>query len=188
MAPGQAPPAYTGPVPPGGWQQPVAQPVFPYPLAGWWHRVAAQLIDGFIVAIPVAIVFFALIGGAVGINGNGNDSVTAGAVVGAILLGLLVLLIVLFIYAPLTMRREGAHNGQSWGKQLLGIRVIRDNGVPFDFGYAALREVVVKDLALWIISSIIPLIPYLLDYLWPLWDDSNRALHDMVCSTHVVQA
>ena len=39
-----------------------------------------------------------------------------------------------------------------------------------------------------IASSIIPFIPWFLNYFWPLWDDQNRALHDMVVSTHVVQA
>jgi hypothetical protein len=28
----------------------------------------------------------------------------------------------------------------------------------------------------------------LLDVLWPLWDDQDRALHDMVVSTHVIRA
>jgi uncharacterized RDD family membrane protein YckC len=27
----------------------------------------------------------------------------------------------------------------------------------------------------------------LLDYLWPLWDRENRALHDMIARTHVVR-
>ena len=95
--------------------------------------------------------------------------------------------VIAFLYAPLTDAREGAHNGQTWGKQLLGIRVVRDNGEPFDFGYAALREVVVKGLLFGIASSIIPIIPWLLDVLWPLWDDENRALHDMIVSTHVIE-
>ena len=30
-------------------------------------------------------------------------------------------------------------------------------------------------------------IPTLLDWLWPLWDDENRALHDMLVSSHVVR-
>jgi len=47
---------------------------------------------------------------------------------------------------------------------------------------------VVKGLAVGIASSIIPLIPWLLDVLWPLWDDQNRALHDMAVQTHVVRA
>ena len=31
-------------------------------------------------------------------------------------------------------------------------------------------------------------IPPLLDLLWPIWDESNRALHDMVVNSHVVRA
>ena len=29
---------------------------------------------------------------------------------------------------------------------------------------------------------------YLLDVLWPLWDDEHRAIHDMVVGTRVVEA
>ena len=93
-----------------------------------------------------------------------------------------------FIYAPVLMAREGQSNGQTWGKQMLGIRVVRDNGQPMSFGWAALREIAVKGLLVAIASSIIPVIPWFLNYLWPLWDDENRALHDMVFSTHVVRA
>jgi hypothetical protein len=65
--------------------------------------------------------------------------------------------------------------------------VVRDNGEAMGFGWAALREWVVKGLLVSIASSIIPFIPWLLDNLWPLWDDQNRAIHDMIVSTHVVQ-
>ena len=92
------------------------------------------------------------------------------------------------LYAPLLMMRQGQYNGQTWGKQLLGIRVVRDNGEPFSFGPAALREVVLKGLAVGIASSIIPFIPWFLNFFWPLWDDENRALHDMAASTHVIRA
>jgi uncharacterized RDD family membrane protein YckC len=86
------------------------------------------------------------------------------------------------------MAREGERNGQTWGKQLLGIRVVRDDGQAMNFGMAALREVVLKGLAPAFASAIIPFLPWLLDYLWPLWDDQNRALHDMAANTHVLHA
>ena len=66
--------------------------------------------------------------------------------------------------------------------------MVRDSGEPFGFGSAAMREVVLKFLAVNIASSIIPLIPWFLNYFWPLWDDQNRALHDMAVSTHVITA
>jgi uncharacterized RDD family membrane protein YckC len=99
-----------------------------------------------------------------------------------------VIVVVSFVYAPLLMVREGARNGQTWGKQLLSIRAVRDNGLPWDFGSAALREVVLKNLAVGIASSIIPFIPWFLNFFWPLWDDQNRALHDIAVSSHVVDA
>jgi uncharacterized RDD family membrane protein YckC len=83
------------------------------------------------------------------------------------------------------MRRE--HNGQTFGKQLVGIRVVRTNGRPVDFATAALREAGIKVLALGIASSIIPIIPFLVDYLWPLFDDENQAVHDIIASTRVVE-
>ena len=85
------------------------------------------------------------------------------------------------------MARQGAHNGETWGKQLIGIRVVRNSGQPMDFWTAALREVVVKGLLVGFASTIIPFLPWLLDNCWPLWDDENRALHDFIVDTRVVR-
>ena len=189
-APPQAP-SYGGPVPPGGWHQPTAPGQPPLPdqgaLAGWWSRAGAALIDGLILGVPATILFIVIVGGAVGLSG-GDDDVAVGAAIVAFLLWLLLVALVALAYAPVLMMRQGAHNGQSWGKQVIGIRVTRDNGQPFDFWSAAMREIVLKTLALGVASFFIPLIPYLVDYLWPLWDDQNRALHDMAASTHVIRA
>jgi uncharacterized RDD family membrane protein YckC len=178
----EGPPSYGGPVPPGGWEQPIAAPPPSgwrgRPLAGWGTRLAAYLIDGLILLVPVIILTVVVV--AVATNSDTGAWVTA-------VLGFLVYLAALLLYAPLLMAREGPHNGQTWGKQLLDIRVVRDSGESMSFGWAALREIVVKGFAVTLASSIIPFIPWFLNYFWPLWDDQNRALHDMVVSTHVVQ-
>jgi uncharacterized RDD family membrane protein YckC len=179
---------YGGPVPPGGWQTPAAPlAVPPGRLASWGSRLGAALVDGLVLAVPAVTFFVLIVASAVGISGGGDDDVAVGAAVGAILLWLLLVGAVSLLYAPLLMMRSGEHNGQTWGKQALGIRVVRDNREPFTFGSAALREVVVKQLAVGIASAVIPLIPWFLNYFWPLWDDENRALHDMAVSTHVVR-
>jgi uncharacterized RDD family membrane protein YckC len=95
--------------------------------------------------------------------------------------------VAVLFYAPVLMAREGANNGQTWGKQIVGITVVRNAGEPVGMGFAFLREVVVKNLLFGWIGSFFAGIPTLLDYLWPLWDDENRCLHDMVVSTHVVR-
>ena len=184
QAPGpEGPPAYGGPVPPGGWQQPIAQQPGPgwagQPLAGWGTRLAAYVIDALILLIPAVVLTVIVV------------AIAAGSDTGAIvtgILGFLAYLVVAFVYAPVLMSRDGRNNGQTWGKQMMNIRVVRDNGQSVSFGWAALREIAVKGLAVGIASSIIPFIPWFLNFFWPLWDDQNRALHDMIVSTHVVRA
>ena len=176
-------PAYGGPVPPGGWEQPIArqQPGWggAAPLASWGTRLAAYLIDFLILLVPAVVLAVIVI------------AIAAGSDTGAIvtgILGFLAYLVVALIYAPVLMARDGVHNGKTWGKQMMGIRVVRDSGQPMGFGWAALREIAVKNLGVGIASSIIPIIPWFLNFFWPLWDGENRALHDMICSTHVVRA
>jgi uncharacterized RDD family membrane protein YckC len=180
--PGPQAPAYGEQVPPGGWQQPIAQQVPAWHgrrLASWGSRLAAYLIDALILFVPVLGLTLIVV------------AIAAGSDTGAIvtgIVGFLAYLVLGFLYWPLLMAREGSHNGQTWGKQALGIRVIRDVGEPMNFGSAALREIVVKGFGVGIASSIIPFVPWFLDFFWPLWDDENRALHDMIVSTHVVHA
>ena len=161
-------------------------------LAEWGPRAIAIVLDSLIVfgaflllAAPGLILAIA----------------TEGGVAGWVLLGVGGLAWLLFsvLYAPYFMRRSGERNGQTLGKQWTGVRVVRDDGQAFGWGWAFLRELVIKGLGLSIASSIASgitfflfgagaMVPYLLDYLWPLWDDENRAVHDMVAQTHVVRA
>jgi uncharacterized RDD family membrane protein YckC len=166
-------------------------------LSGWWPRVGATLLDGLIVfALNLPTLFLAAAvaaGGGLHVQTTvtGHDSFTLSheMKVVAVIAGLAYLVSIL-LYAPLLLRREGRHNGQTWGKQALSIRVVRDNGAPVDLGTAILREVVAK---LVILSALrfVPIVgsfASLIWYLWPLWDSTNRAPHDMIARTHVVRA
>jgi uncharacterized RDD family membrane protein YckC len=176
-------------VPPGGWQQsPIGQTSRTSapraPLASWGSRLAAYLIDGVIIGVPAAILFFALLGGVSGADDVGKWV----AALFGFLAWLLAVAIVLMVYAPVLMARGGTHNGQTWGKQLMGIRATRNSGQEWTFGSAALREVALKNVAVLLASFMIPVIPWFLNFFWPLWDDENRALHDMAAESHVVKA
>ncbi len=172
---------YGGPVPPGGWQQspaPAGSEAWEgRPLASWWSRVGAALLDWLIMFVPLAILITVLV--VVAVDGSGAVAIVGWS------LAVAAYLAVVGLYAPLLMARGGSVNGQTWGRQIVGIRVIRDKGGEMDFGYAFLREVVVKWLLFGVIGGTF-LIPTLLDWLWPLWDGENRALHDMLVSSHVV--
>jgi uncharacterized RDD family membrane protein YckC len=171
----ETPGSYGGPVPPGGWQQPVGQPAVwggGAPLSGWWRRVGAYVLDSIFTAIVSWIGLGLLLAGS--------------EAIGVILF--FVGLVVAFLYFPLTMMREGEHNGKSLGKQMLGIRVVRDDGQSVTFGWALLRQFAVIYLLFQVLGGFLLGIPWLIDVLWPLWDDQNRALHDMIVKSHVVRA
>jgi uncharacterized RDD family membrane protein YckC len=176
--------------PPAGWEQPVPRPGEAWvgrPLASWGSRAGAWFIDVLIIAVPATIIFWTLVAQAIGLSGDDSD---AGfwVYVGGAILSVLLFAAIALTYAPATMARGGTRNGQTWGKQMVGIRVVRNGGEPVDFWFGALRDVVVKGLVVGIASTVIPFVPWLLDNFWPLWDDENRALHDMAVSTHVVSA
>jgi uncharacterized RDD family membrane protein YckC len=149
------------------------------PLASWGTRVGATLIDWLILLVPVVLIVVVVVVVA-------YSSGTGAAAVG--LSSTLAYFVALCLYAPLLMARKGSGNGQTLGKQMLGIRVVRDAGAPYDFGTAFLREVVIKGLLFGVVGGWFLAIPTILDYLWPLWDDENRCLHDFVASSHVVEA
>jgi len=147
--------------------------------AGWWQRAVAAVIDAVIIGIAAAILLalsFAPL--------NLDDG---SGVVGAIVVGLVAILgitIGALLYAPLVMART---DGKTLGKMATGCRVVRADGRRMDFGYAALREVVVKALALGVAGAVTGGIAYLVDILWPLVDKRNRALHDIVVDSLVIR-
>jgi uncharacterized RDD family membrane protein YckC len=150
-------------------------------LAGWGSRVGATLLDA-VVLLVLALVLIA--------PGAVLTVATDGGALGILLLvvGVLVFFVVSLLYASLFMQRDGERNGQTLGKQWVGIRVVRVDGQPFGWGGALLRELAIKQLLFGVVGGFFLSIPTLLDWLWPLWDDENRALHDMVASTRVVRA
>ena len=141
-------------------------------LSGWWRRVGAYLLDGIFTSIVIWVGAGLIVAGSEGV---GVLLVLIGLAVG-------------FLYFPLTMMREGENNGKSWGKQILGIRVSRDDGQSVNFGWALLRQFVVMYLLFQVVGGFLFGIPWLIDVLWPLWDSENRALHDMIVKSHVVRA
>jgi uncharacterized RDD family membrane protein YckC len=69
----------------------------------------------------------------------------------------------------------------------MNIRVVRTSGEPITFWFAMLREVLVKAIGVSLAGTFTFGLAGLLDSLWPLWDEENRALHDFVVSTRVVK-
>jgi uncharacterized RDD family membrane protein YckC len=181
-------PGYVTTPPPGAGGPPVATApgalAGRHVLAGWWSRVGATLIDGVIVGFGSIILLIAITA-PFSIGFFANDDVGVVSIIVGLLFATLCVTIVAFLYAPAMMART---NGQTLGRMALGIRVVRAKGQPMTFGFAMLREVVVKALVFGIASSLTFGLASLLDVLWPLWDEENRALHDFIVDTRVIRA
>lgn len=169
----QAPPGWEPPVPATEWQPP-ATAVTP---AGWGQRVGATLLDTLVVVLAAGFLGFAL---ALAIADETDEDAVTGiaAATGFLVTG---------AYLCLLTARGGSRNGQTWGKQAVGIRVVRMDGAPVGIGFAFVREVLVKTLLFAYVAGFLLYIPTIVNYLWPLWDPESRALHDKIARSRVVR-
>jgi uncharacterized RDD family membrane protein YckC len=183
------PGGYTSPPPPGaggpvsayGASAPVGGQLV---LASWGRRVGAFLIDGLIVGIG-ALVLLAAITAPFSIGFFASDDAGIVSLFVGFIIATLCVSIIAFFYAPALMART---NGQTFGRMAVGTRVVRADGQPITFGFAMVREVAVKALLFGIAGTVTGGLANLVDYLWPLWDEENRALHDFVVNTRTVEA
>jgi uncharacterized RDD family membrane protein YckC len=144
--------------------------------------VGAALVDGLLIS-AVAIAIMAPFGiGFFAVGNGGNDAGVVALAVGFIV-AVLVFAVVALLYAPLMMAKT---NGKTLGRMATGIRVVRASGEPMTFKVAAIREILLKALVVGIANSVLFGLPGLLDILWPLWDEENRALHDFPVNTRTI--
>jgi uncharacterized RDD family membrane protein YckC len=123
--------------------------------ANWPQRVGAYLID----IVPVLVLI--LIGRAAG---------------GAIFVVLYLAAVAVSIYNRWFLAGK---TGQSWGKQVLGIRLVKEaTGEPIGGLMAFVRD----------IAHFVDSIICYIGFLFPLWDSKRQTLADKIMSTVVVPA
>lgn len=170
--PSPAPPA---PPAPGPDRAPGPPPPRGPVLATWWSRAGAALLDGLIL-LPL---FF--LAAAVGdVRLVDRDDPWGGIDAGE-LLGLQIWTACCFAVYHCTLLLMW--EGQTVGKRMLGVRVVRADLAPLQPRDVLIRQALVQGL----VGSFIAVVA-LVDYLWPVFDRENRALHDMAADTRVVQA
>ena len=179
-------PGYTTTPPPGAGGPPVTPSsgvlTGQHVLSGWWPRVGAQIIDGLIVGAAALVLMVALTA-PFSIGFFAGDTFGVVSLIVGLLIAIVCVSIAALLYAPAMMART---NGRTIGRMATGIRVVRADGKPIDFGFAMLREVVVKALLFGFVAVLTGGLSTLADVLWPLWDEENRALHDFVVDTRTI--
>jgi uncharacterized RDD family membrane protein YckC len=156
------------------------------PRAGFWRRLGGTLLDGLLYGllwVPFAVVGFALIF-AVGLDECSTDPLSDDLVcngrenVGAIVAGGLALLVGWLLAAFLYLRAL-ATRGQTWGRKIVGVRVVdATTGAAPGWGKAIGRT---------LFASFISANVCYLGYLWMLWDSERQTWHDKVASTLVLE-
>lgn len=113
---------------------------FRYELAGLGSRCIAMVLDTIAQVVVLLLIFwgiFSLASGAGPSISSASDDKWATSIGIAI-----VVAIVFVVFYGYFILFEIFWNGQTPGKKLLGIRVVRDGGYPIDFGASFLRNVI----------------------------------------------
>jgi uncharacterized RDD family membrane protein YckC len=137
-------------------------------VASFPSRVLAGLIDVLVIGAATGLVLAPAL-----LLGRDTD-----------LIAVPVLLLVAAAYFPLTMRSAG----QTWGKRVARIRVVRADGRPLDTGTVIVRDVVGKTGIFTVLAVIALFVPTLVNFAWPLFDKRRQALHDKMAQTLVVSS
>ena len=135
--------------------------------SGFWRRFGAVLVDGILLGI-VGWVVGQVFGQDVTTveDGTASYSISGGAA-GVLLLVNLAYFVVM----------EGG-SGATLGKRALGIRVVDStSGGPIGYGSALVR---------WF-ARYLSALPFMLGYLWMLWDDNKQTWHDKLAHAVVVR-
>lgn len=170
------------------------------PLAGWWRRFFARILDGLLMSVVVGLLLFPVFAPDVigdfqtwidEIVNLPQGSTTAPTVPARIYTQLsrvgLVSAVLYLLYEVIMLKMASG----TLGKLALGIRVrLRDQPGPLSWGTSAIRGLV------WQGPNLLGVIPFggglgnlvtLLNGLWPLWDSKKQSLNDKVAKTNVVR-
>jgi uncharacterized RDD family membrane protein YckC len=163
------PPYQQGP----GYGPPAYSPYAAERFAHWGRRVGAFLLDELLL-LPgwvLAIIGFVMITPS---SGTRSRAASTGSGVGVLLV-----LVGYALMLGLTIWNRwirAGRTGQSWGKKVVGIRLVREaDGQPIGAGLAFGRD----------LAHVVDGFFYL-GYLWPLWDPKRQTFADKICSTVVL--
>ncbi len=147
--------------------QPEAALVSAYAFAGFWKRLIAYILDGFIFGILFGLLAMLLGGSIISIAPQNPANLMA-------FFGLYALAIpAWWLYFALM---ESSNAQATLGKKILGIKVTDMHGQPISFGQASGRH----------FAGIITNMTFYIGYLMAAFTARKQALHDMIASTLVV--
>ena len=149
-----------------GLTKEILTPAASLPKAGFWIRLGASLLDIFILG-GIGILTGMLLGSGLEALTSLNDPSLEWIVDRY----RKVLMIAYFVFFT-------GYGGQTPGKMVFGLKVIRTDGTELGFRRAVLREIVGKFVS-WLLLMI--------GYLMVAFDSRKQGLHDKIAKTYVIR-
>ncbi|HTA38887.1 MAG TPA: RDD family protein [Candidatus Acidoferrales bacterium] len=115
---------------------------FTYALAGLGSRFLAWFVDFLIQICVILAIFFGIVLVASKLPSTSGAVSDGASKVGAAILIAMVVVVLFTILFGYFIAFEAFWNGQTPGKKMLGIRVVRDGGYPIDFGASMIRNLI----------------------------------------------
>jgi uncharacterized RDD family membrane protein YckC len=152
---------------------------FNYELAGLGSRFLAVIVDQAIQIVVLIAIFAGIILAASRVAATSRSTpAVADKFAASLGVALLVVIVFLVLFGYFIVF-EALWNGQTPGKKLLGLRVVRDGGYPIDFGASLIRNLI--RVGEWLIGY------YILAAISALISPENKRLGDLAAGTIVVR-
>ena len=147
------------------------------PYSGFFRRAIAFILDMLIVSIPTTLVFGPMVAlETISLGGSPENISTAQAgLLGATVFSWqLVALLLTWLYFAIL---ESGAKQSTWGKRLLGIKVVGADGKRIGFGRATAR----------FFCKTLSYLIFYIGFIMAAFTNRKRALHDMIVETYVVK-
>lgn len=151
---------------------------FSYELAGLGSRFLALVVDQAIQLLVLAAIFFGLVLAGSRVAMSHGESAATQKLGESVAIAIVVVIVFMVLFGYFIVF-EAIWNGQTPGKRLLGLRVVRDCGYPIDFGASLIRNLI--RVGEWILGY------YVLAAISALLSPENKRLGDIAAGTIVVR-
>ena len=147
--------------------------------AGFWRRFLAFFLDAFVIGFLALPIFFALTAGVffyvISVGGGGfANYTTAGAT--EIIASLVINLVITMFYIGYFAGMESSVRQATYGKMMLGIKVVDEDGYNISFWRGVGRY----------FAKFLSLIPLGIGFLMAGFTEKKQALHDKIVKTLVI--
>ena len=151
---------------------------FSYELAGLGSRFLALIVDQAIQIVVLVAIFVGIILAGARVAGHVAKPAASDQFVDSLAIATIAIIVfaVLFGYF---IAFEALWNGQTPGKRLVGLRVVRDGGYPIDFGASLIRNLIRVGEQL--------VFYYLVSAISALLSPENKRIGDIAAGTIVVR-